>query len=201
MRSASAIIARMELSAPTDEALMSRFAQGDSAAFEQLYERHELPVWRFIFRSCRNRATADDLMQEVWFAVAREAHRYRTGARFTTWLYTIARNRVIDSHRTARHHASLDEAVDDDGAPLIEQLADPAARSPLQDLERAQIDRAILQAVDQLPPEQREAFLLQAEVGLSVEEIAEVAATNFETTKSRLRYARTKLRQLLQDYA
>jgi RNA polymerase sigma factor (sigma-70 family) len=192
---------RMELSAAPDEALIARFAQGEAAAFEQLYERHELPVWRFIFRSCRNRATADDLMQEVWFAVAREAHRFRPEARFTTWLFTIARNRLIDNHRTTRHHASLDEGTADDGAPLVERLADGASPSPLRQAEQAELDRALLRAVEQLPVEQREAFLLQVEGGLSVEDIAAVAVTNFETVKSRLRYARAKLRQSLQEFA
>src|ERR1700677_4340660 len=91
-----------------DEVLMGRYAHGDAAAFDCLYRRHELRTWRYIERSVGNRAIADELMQEVWFAVAREARRYHASARFTTWLFTIARNRIIDWSRTQRPQASLD---------------------------------------------------------------------------------------------
>ena len=92
----------------SDEALMVRYARGDSAAFELLYRRHEMRIWRYLERNVRNRATADDLMQEVWFAVARDAARYEPTARFTTWLFTIAHNRMIDSIRTSRPQLSLE---------------------------------------------------------------------------------------------
>ena len=85
-----------------DEALMQRYAAGDVRAFETLYARHELKIWRYLYRSVCNQATADDLMQEVWFAVCRSAARYEPSARFTTWLFTLAHHRLIDSHRHAR---------------------------------------------------------------------------------------------------
>src|SRR5579872_4690618 len=99
--------------AVTDEALMLRYAGGEAAAFEQLYRRHELKIWRYLRRSVVNRATADELMQDVWFAVAREAVRYQATARFTTWLFTLAHNRLVDAIRTSRSHDSLD--ADGDG--------------------------------------------------------------------------------------
>ncbi len=114
----------METSATSDEALMKRYAAGDVAAFDQLYTRHELPLWRYILRLCGNRATAEELMQEVWFAVAREAGGFRTDARFTSWLYTMARNRVIDRFRTTHPHQSLDSVAGDSGATLMDTLAD-----------------------------------------------------------------------------
>ena len=80
---------------------MQRFAAGEALAFDELYRRHELKVWRFLERSVRDRAAADDLMQDVWFTVAREAGRYRPSAKFTTWLFTLARNRMIDWSRDA----------------------------------------------------------------------------------------------------
>src|SRR5690606_17386314 len=88
---ASWIMPRMD-SAATDEALIARYAAGDVAAFEALYARHELALWRFVLRLCRDRATAEELMQETWFAVTREAPRFRADGRFAPWLYTIARN-------------------------------------------------------------------------------------------------------------
>ena len=86
----------------SDEALIGHYARGNAAAFKVLYRRHELRIWRYLERNVGNRATADELMQEVWFAVARDAERYQPTARFTTWLFTIARNRMIDSNRLSR---------------------------------------------------------------------------------------------------
>ena len=84
----------------TDEALMQQFARGQERAFEHLYDRQEKGVWRFVFRSVQNQAVADDLVQELWFAVARTAASYEPTAKFKTWLFTMARNRVIDRHLT-----------------------------------------------------------------------------------------------------
>lgn len=191
----------MEASATTDETLLLRYAAGSVAAFEALYERHELPLWRFVLRLCGDRASAEEIVQEVWFSVAREAPRFRPEARFTPWLFVIARNRVIDRLRTARRHASLDEPVGDAGLPLSEQLADAEGPQPARQAEQAQQGAAILAALQQLPQEQREAFVMQAESGMSVEEIAMATGVTFETAKSRLRYARDKLKALLRDYA
>jgi RNA polymerase sigma-70 factor (ECF subfamily) len=186
--------------AASDESLMLHYAAGELAAFELLYERHEPRLWRFIFRSAPSRAAAEDLMQEVWFAVARTADRYEPSARFTTWLFTIARNRLVDLARTTRQTVSID-ATDGTEVPLRDSLADPHATTPeslAEDAERADV---IIGAVNQLPAEQREVFLLQADGDLSLEEIASVTGSSFETTKSRLRYARNKLRSVLQEIA
>jgi len=184
----------------SDESLLLRYAAGELAAFDLLYERHELRLWRFIFRSAPGRAVAEELMQEVWFAVAREAGRYQPTAKFTTWLYTLARNRLIDTARVTRPTVSIDAAAGD-GMPLREALPDPGAATPESEAESAQQVDAIIGAVNQLPAEQREVFLLQADGELTLEEIAAVTGCSFETAKSRLRYARNKLRGVLQEYA
>ena len=157
-------------------------------------------VWRYLERNVRNAATADELMQEVWFAVAREAARYQPSARFTTWLFTIAHNRMIDSFRAARPHTSLEVPGHEDGEVIQRLAADPSAGPVAAAMARDQAT-ALIRAVEELPPEQREAFLLQVEGDLDVEAIAGITGSSFETTKSRLRYARTKLRQLLREYA
>jgi RNA polymerase sigma-70 factor (ECF subfamily) len=160
-----------------------------------------MPLWRFLVRLCRDRATAEDLMQETWFAVTREAPRFRPDGRFAPWLYTIARHRVIDRHRITRATISLDATgTDDDAAPAM-QLADERSLSPPAVSEQVEQGSAILAALQRLPQEQREAFVLQAEGDLSVEEIAAVTGTTFETAKSRLRYARDKLKALLREHA
>jgi RNA polymerase sigma-70 factor (ECF subfamily) len=141
-------------------------------------------------------------MQEVWFAVARGADRYQPSAKFTTWLFTIAHHRMVDAIRASRPTETLDVNADsaDEGARDPLPAAD-ARSEPMNVLQAQNEASALLHAVDQLPPEQRAAFLMQAEGELSVEEIAAATGTSFETAKSRLRYARAKLRQLLWEFA
>lgn len=184
----------------SDEALIRHYARGNAAAFEVLYRRHELRIWRYLERNVGNRATADELMQEVWFAVARDAVRYEPTARFTTWLFTIARNRMIDSKRMSRRQVSL-EAVGYEAESVVAQLTTEPGVGPLAAAVVRDQASALTRALGQLPLEQRDAFLLQIEGDLSIEEVATITRSSFETTKSRLRYARTKLRELLSEYA
>ena len=196
---------RMAAAIETDEQMMARYAAGDASAFDALYQRHEMKVWRFLQRSVRNPATADELMQEVWFAVARQVRQYQPTARFTTWLFTIAHHRLIDNHRVAKPGAANPTYGGDNAGDaqqfVLEQVPDAAHREPLQQVLADGSAKALIAAVEQLPNEQREAFLLQAEGEQSVEEIAVTTGVSFETAKSRLRYARARLKVLLQEYA
>ena len=198
------------LAATADEQLMRAYATGQAAAFETLYDRHSARVWRYILRSTGDAAAADDLAQEVWFSVAREAGRYAPQAsapdlplaRFTTWLFTIARHRVVDHLRATRPQASLDApAGDDAGQTLADTLAAPSGFGPVRRIETRQQAAQLLAALDALPPEQREAFLLQAEADMSVADIASTTGVPFETARSRLRYARAALRRTLETMA
>jgi len=193
----------MDLAQETDENLMVRFGRGEAAAFEFLYRRHESRVFRFLQRNVRNEAAANDLMQEVWFAVVRGAANYQPTAKFTTWLFTIAHNRTVDMIRANHRLQSLDagDDADPEASSPLERLAESAKLEPLAQVQAQDEAAALLNAVAQLPAEQRSAFLLQAEGELSVEEIAHATGSSFETAKSRLRYARAKLRQLLWEYA
>lgn len=184
----------------TDEALMQAFSQGKTNAFEQLYDRHETGVWRFVFRSVQNNAVTDDLVQELWFSVTRAAASYEPTAKFKTWLFTMARNRVIDHVRTSKNHASID-AENEEGESMFSDLAADSRLGPLSQVSSREQAKALLDAIEQLPDDQREAFLLQAEGDMSVEEIAAAIGVSFETAKSRLRYARNKLKTLLADFA
>ena len=113
----------MNLAQETDENLMLRFGRGEAAAFEFLYQRHESRVFRYLRRNVGNEANANDLMQEVWFAVARGAANYQPTARFTTWLFTIAHNRMVDMVRANRRLQSLDEVDggDSEGSSLLDR--------------------------------------------------------------------------------
>lgn len=196
--------------ATADEQLMRAYAGGDATAFESLYDRHATRVWRYILRSTGNAATADELAQEVWFSVARQAGQYAPRAsapdlplaRFTTWLFTIARHRVVDHLRATRPHTSLESPAGDDAdQTLADTLAAPSGFGPVRRIETRQQAAQLLAALDALPPEQREAFLLQAEADMSVAEIANATGVPFETAKSRLRYARAALRRTLEEMA
>ena len=191
--------------ADSDENLMHAFAGGDAAAFTRLYDRHERAAWRFIRHrlGAQHEGAADDVLQETWISVARAAPRYVATARFTTWLFTVARNRVID-HLRAQSHAmpSIDaplsgDAGHDDGERWADRVAADAADGPLARVESRQQAEAFLEALAQLPDAQREAFVLQAEGGLSLDEVASATGVGAETAKTRLRYAKAKLRTLL----
>jgi RNA polymerase sigma factor (sigma-70 family) len=183
-----------------DAALMLRYARGDVAAFEHLYNTHEMGVYRFILRSVRLPQVADDLLQETWLTVVRQAASYSASAKFTTWLYTLARSRVIDWVRANKQADTLTDSIDDDtndSAALHQHIAADERQEPLRQLQNRELARELLSAIEALPFEQREAYLLQAEGDMSVEDIAAATGVNVETAKSRLRYARGKLRQNL----
>ncbi|HXS27093.1 MAG TPA: sigma-70 family RNA polymerase sigma factor [Steroidobacteraceae bacterium] len=189
-----------QTAAADDEELLRRFAGGEAHAFEQLYRRHELKVFRYLLRNLQNRALAEDALQETWFAVARDAARYQPrGARFTTWLFTIAHHRMIDALRAARATVEWDTA--EEGSSRVVDVRDgTAVAEPYAATVATEQLGALLRALATLPEEQRQAFLLQQEAELSVEEIASVCGCAFEAAKSRLRYARSRLRELLQDW-
>lgn len=185
---------------PSDEQLMHAFVAGDARAFETLYDRHALPVWRFVQRSVNNSALADDLVQDVWFRLARQAPAYEARARFRTWLFTLAHHRLVDHWRTHKNHTSLD-AQTEEGATLADTLAAASGFGPERQLTSREQAQALLDALAALPAVQREAFLLQAEGGLSLAEIAQTTGVSQETAKSRLRYARARLRETLEAHA
>jgi len=183
--------------APADEMLMQAFAAGDALAFETLYDRNMPAVWRYVLRSVHDAALADELVQDVWFSIVRHAPQYQPRARFRTWLFTLAHHRMVDHFRTHHPHASLD-ATGDDGSSLADTLAADSGFGPLRQLQSREQAQSLLGALAGLPAVQREAFLLQAEGGLSVADIAQTTGVALETAKSRLRYARASLRQTLE---
>jgi RNA polymerase sigma factor (sigma-70 family) len=188
-----------------DEALMLAFAGGDAAAFDALYARHKGGVYRYFLRSLREPALAEELHQEVWMAVIDKRQAYLPQAKFTTYLYTVAHNRLIDHVRRAGKMGfeTLDGDDNADGmdgrAAAFEPSAPPTA-DPAVRVESRHKAQRFLAALDTLPAVQREAFLLQQEADLSVEEIAAATGTAAETAKSRLRYAMNKLRAAMKDW-
>ncbi|HSD52670.1 MAG TPA: RNA polymerase sigma factor [Burkholderiales bacterium] len=176
-----------------DEELMLAYRGGDAAAFDALYARHKGGVFRYLRRQSGNAAIAEELFQDVWMRLIDARARYEPQAKFTTWLYTIAHNRLMDHFRTLKRAALV--SYDDADDPPPEPVADTP--QPEEMLTRKQDAGRLLAAIDALPAAQREAFVLQQEGDLSVEEIAVATGVNRETAKSRLRYAMAKLRAQL----
>ena len=169
-----------------DTALMLRYQDGDLAAFEALYRRHNDALYRYLLRLCLNRHTAEDLFQEAGGKIIRSRDRYRPTARFSTYLVRVAHNCFIDYCRRNKRH--LAEVVTDIDGAMSEDLG------PADHTERMLARRRLDEALAALPDEQRDVFLLYEEGGLSIDEIARVTGVNRETAKSRLRYANAKLK-------
>ena len=192
----------VDADARTDETLMRGYRDGDGHAFEALYARHKGATYRYFLRHANgDRATADELHQELWLRVVRARDRYEPEARFSTWLFTLARNRLID-HWRARHGVAFasfeDEAIvaQAEGEAASGREADDEPLTASMTAERRQ---RLLGALTDVPALQRDAFLLHIEGGLSLDEIAALTAATRETVKSRLRYAYRKLRAALED--
>jgi RNA polymerase sigma-70 factor, ECF subfamily len=176
----------------SDEELMLGYRDGDAAAFDVLYTRHKGGLYRYLHRQCRDAAAAEELFQDVWVNLVRARAGYTVQAKFTTYLYRLAHNRLIDHYRKTSQ-ATLSSFEDAEGDALEELVDDHALPPDAAHDSRRQALR-LLDLLAELPAAQREAFLLQQEGGMSVEEIALATGVTRETAKSRLRYAMSKLR-------
>ena len=179
--------------APDDSALMLRYRDGDVAAFEVLYRRHKDPVYRYLLRLAGHPDTAEDVFQDVWGKIVKARETYRPTAKFTTFLYRVAHNCFIDHVRRNKRHSH--------NVPLEPELHGNPDESLELAAERSLARERLGRALADLPEEQRDAFLLREEGGLSVDDIALVTGCNRETAKSRLRYAVAKLRSAIDEPA
>ncbi len=171
-----------------DEDLMSMYSTGDAGAFDVLYERHRGALYRFMLRQTGAAAVAEELYQDVWTGIIRRRETYTPTARFTTYLFQVARNRLTDHYRKDQGRSLQTQGYDDDEHAAVSSQQ-PDQQAEIQD----QYQRLLCHLKD-LPEDQCEAFLLRHDGGLSIDEIAGVTGVNHETAKSRLRYAMNKLR-------
>jgi len=170
---------------------MLSYCSGDADAFEVLYQRYKGPLYRFILRQC-GPELVEELFQDIWLKVINSRLSYRIKATFKTWLYHIARNRIIDHYRR-QNIRPLDN--DSDKLPAI-RAAEHI--QPEKQLEASNQHELLMLAIAELPHDQKEAFLLKQEAGLGIEEIANTTGVSYEAAKSRLRYAFRKLRDQLE---
>ena len=179
-----------------DAELLRAYAAGDLWAFEALYARHKGPLFRYLLRQVRQPALAEDLFQEVWSRVIGARDRYQARAKFQTYLFTIAHHCCVDHWR--RSSARGGDAFD--SGPIHDDLLPaPAQDGPERRHGNDELRSKLRNALDLLPREQRDVFLLYEESGLSLEQIAAVTGVGMETAKSRLRYAVGKLRATLES--
>lgn len=182
--------------ADDDAALLRRYRQGDAEAFALLYARHRLGLFRFLCGLCGDPTLAEEIFQDTWLSLIRSESLQREAVLFKTWLYQIARNRLIDHWRKQGRRQELQDEFDEQLHASFSGAADPE-----QQLSLSRDQQRLQAALADLPAEQREVFLLRAHGDLQLHEIAELTRTPAETVKSRLRYALQKLRRLLADPA
>jgi RNA polymerase sigma-70 factor (ECF subfamily) len=193
---------RVALTELPDEELFRRFRAGERVAFEALLRRHRAPLFTFVLRLVgpAERAKAEDIVQDTFVRVIRGAKDWEERAKFSTWLFTIARNLCLDAMRRERHRraVSLDGDAQQDGEtrPLGDVLPGNHA-GPERLASNAALRPVIEAAVAHLPEEQREVFVLREYSGVPFKEIAELTGVSENTVKSRMRYALESLRRSL----
>jgi len=179
---------------PDDDArLMARYRDGDLAAFQMLYARHKAPLYRYLQRSMQGAEAVNDVFQDIWSKIIASRLSYEPRAQFNTFLYRIAHNCLMDHFR---HSARNREAQTQDIGDLAEEIQSTQVL-PEDALSHSQLQSRFRRALDDLPMEQREAFVLYEESGMSLDDIGRITGVAMETAKSRLRYAVGKLRNAL----
>src|SRR5437879_4550010 len=182
----------------TDEELLAAYQQGDVGAFELLLRRYRAPLFTFLLRMLGDREKAEDLAQETFLRIVKGAQEWEHRAKFTTWLFTIARNLSVDHSRRERFRRadSLDAQGPDDEPAMVDSVPGREV-DPARGAESLRLRPVLQKALLALPPEQREVFLLREQAGVPFKEIAELTGVNENTVKSRMRYALEGLRKAL----
>jgi RNA polymerase sigma-70 factor (ECF subfamily) len=181
-----------------DVRLMALVGRGDTAAFEDLIERHQSLVAGTIARMLGSNSDVEDIAQQVFIRVWKSAGRYVARAKFTTWLLKITRNLVFNELRRSKRHA-LVPLQTEPGAEEM-PLPDQVARAPDASLLETELQQAIERAIVQLPESQRMALILRRYEEMSYEQIAEILDLSVPAVKSVLFRARTELRERLRGY-
>ncbi len=188
----------------SDEDLMRQFCAGETQVFQLLYARHEKPLYRYVRRLLGHAEAlqVEDVFQDTWIRLvdARDSWQARDNATFKTWLFTLAHHRAIDVLRKSGRELSVEEGVHTDDSDPWQLWPAAQAEQPEQQTFWRKAGQQLLDCLEGLPALQRAAFLLHHEDGLTLDEISLVIDAEFETVKSRLRYALSKLRTCMGAY-
>ena len=189
---------RTDRASASDEDCMASYRRGDTEAFRILYQRYRDKLHRYVLRLSNRPSEAEEVFQDIWISVINGKDRYEPTSSFAAWLFSIAHRRAADRWRALSRHApdGLSSSAEDDLAQHIPALTHTPERHAHNDA----LGEALLAAIETLPLPQREAFLMKAEGGLSLEEIALATGVSRETVKSRLRYAQQRLRTALEAW-
>lgn len=180
-----------------DEALMLLYQQGNQAAFETLYMRYKDMLYRYFVKHCSDKHQSEELYQDVWIKLINSAARYQPKAKFKTYLFTIAHNTLVDFYRKNKPAHSIENG-DENMAEELLNNSDPVAL-PEDEFTLKQKTKKFMRALQELPDNQKEAIILHFEQELGVEEIAKITKVKIETAKSRLRYAKNKLKAAIKN--
>jgi len=168
----------------SDEDLMMRYVAGDIKAFEMLYVKHKGSLYRYFIRQCKDTHKAEELYQDVWHKVIKAKDNYQNSAKFTTWIYHIAHNLLIDEYRRFTLVSSDIDEIDD-----LE-----SSNNFVDDLAHQDVINQLKVCIKALPAVQLESFILKQEAGFDLIEISNIVNCDKETIKSRIRYAYSKLK-------
>jgi len=181
----------LALNEMSDEMLMQAYSENDKLAFDKLYERFRLPLYRYMHRQISvQEEVLNELYQDVWLKLVNNRKKYQVKASFKTYLYQIAINTIRDYFRresVRKIMSNIDDDAEIKGGDLL----------PEEDLAQKQLMDKFRLILDELPQEQKDVFLLREEAGLTSVQIAKVMQTSVDTVKSRMRYAVSRLKEVL----
>ncbi len=179
----------------SDIQLINAYLKGDEKSFEELYFRYRKPLYGYLNNMLMgNQSEADEVFSETWTRVIDKLPKYRDDGKFSAWLFRMAKNIFID--RIRRSHPERFVAIDDEN---MAELPDDNAFSPERELGASDTGKAIMTAINQLPKEQKEVFMLR-EQELSFKDIAQIQQCSLNTVLSRMRYALQTLRNYLSEF-
>ena len=181
----------------SDEQLMEAYRDGNLKAFDMLYNRFKNNLFRYVYRQIGNEAIAEEIFQDSWAAVIKHRKNYTVKSKFKTYLFHIAHNKLIDYYRSKDHAKQDVVSYDDNDDALYDQAQydDRAVKKDIIDnIDTLLKHQQLIRLIGKLPREQRDAFLMHEESGMTLVEIANVMDVSRDTIKSRLRYALQKLR-------
>lgn len=180
----------------SDMELIQSYLAGDAASFDMLYGRYKNQLYSYLNRLLNGeRACADDIFQQTWLNIIRKLSSYKDSERFLAWAMRIAHNQAVDFYRSRARKA--EDAFDEDQQDAL--LFQNTASSPGDELEQTELHHAIESAVQELPSEMKQVFLLRQE-DVSFREIAKIQNCSINTCLARMQYALKKLRVQLKDW-